>query len=166
MLTRISVKGLWGLSGNPEVQFRNSVRPIQRRHRQFWQNWNSKIRKIILQRKKVRRSRSLSTFTCHRSICENRFRNFRIIGSLSVVPTLKFRHPAMFDRRWERWRTEFLFSSRSSVCPTFHFSAFRKSVCRPNQQLMTVDHTKILKMCCWINCCDKLIFYFHHYILF
>ena len=143
MLAKISVKGLWGLSGNPEVQFRNSVRPIQRRHRQFWQNWNSKIQKIILRRKKVRRSRSLLTFTCHRSVCENRFRNFRIIGSLSVVPTLKFRHPAMFDRRWERWRTEFLFSSRSSVCPTFHFSAFRKSVCQPNQRLMKVDHKNL-----------------------
>ncbi len=151
MLTRISVKGLWGPSGNPEIQFQKSVRPIQRRHWQFWQNWNSKIQKIILQRKKVRHSRSLSTFTCHRSVCENRFQNFRIIGSLSVVRTRKFRHPAMFDRRWERWRTEFLFSSRSSVCPTFHFSAFRKSVCRHNQQLMKVDHTKILKMCCWLQ---------------
>ncbi len=162
MLTWISVKGLLGLSGNPEVQFRNSVRPIQRRHLQFWQNWNSKIQKIILRRKKVRRSRSLLTFTCHRSVCENRFRNFRIIGSSSVVPTLKFRQPAMFAWRWEHWRTEFLFSSRSSVCPTFHFSAFRKSVCRPNQQLMKVDRTKILKMCCWLNCCNILIFYFYH----
>ena len=143
MKKKIFLKDHWRHSGRSEKRFRNSVRPIQPRRPQFWQNWNSEIPKTILPKTRVRRSRSRSTFTCRRFVSENQFRNFRTIESSFAVRTRKFRHPATFGRLTERWRTEFLFSSRSSVCPTFRFSVSPKSICRSNRQLMKVDALKI-----------------------